>query len=111
MVEDYSFGRIVVHGKEYSADIIIYPDGAIQDSWWREDGHYLIDSDIAKLLAANPEIIIIGTGAYGVMKVDLSLFEKYPKIEFHALPTAEAVKLFNRLSGGNKVGACFHLTC
>jgi len=37
VIDGYSFGRIVVEGKEYTSDLIIYPDH-IQGDWWREEG-------------------------------------------------------------------------
>lgn len=33
IVDDYSFGRIKVGGKEYTSDVIIYPD-RVDSSWW-----------------------------------------------------------------------------
>jgi len=40
MIEHYSFGRIVIDGKEYTKDLIIYPD-KIRANWWRKEGHKL----------------------------------------------------------------------
>ena len=34
-IDEYSFGRISVSGKNYSADLIIFPDH-IQENWWRK---------------------------------------------------------------------------
>lgn len=46
MIESYTFGRMTVNGKHYSADLIIYPNGRLQDSWWRKEGHRLQLADI-----------------------------------------------------------------
>lgn len=113
MIEDYSFGRIVVDGREYSSDIIIFPEGRVKDSWWRKHGHRLSITDITELVDSKPEVIIAGIGASGLMKPEPGL-EKFlieQSIEFEAAPSKEAVGLYNKLYGRKKVGACFHLTC
>jgi hypothetical protein len=113
MIDDYSFGSITINGKNYSRDIIIYPDGRIQDSWWRKSGHSLCRDDIKELIESEPDIIIAGTGSPGLMKPD-SRLEEYlsnNNIEFKALPTKGAALLYNRLSKEKSAGACFHLTC
>ncbi|GBE12290.1 hypothetical protein BMS3Bbin14_00098 [bacterium BMS3Bbin14] len=114
MIEDYSFGRMVINGKTYSADLIIYPDGRIQESWWRLEGHRLQLADLEKLLRAEPEIIVAGTGASGMMKpaAGLTALLKEQGIELICQPTATACGTFNELLQHNKKGAgCFHLTC
>lgn len=113
MIESYSFGRMKIAGRLYTADLIIYPDGAIVDSWWRQSGHYLIMGDILSLVATAPECIVAGTGASGLMKPapELAGSLKTRGIEFIAMPTSEAAKLFNELHQSKKLGACFHLTC
>jgi hypothetical protein len=113
MIDSYSFGNIVIDGKKYTKDVIIYPDGRIQGSWWRKKGHKLCVEDIADLIDYAPELIIAGTGAYGIMKPEVGFAELlYDKgIEFQALPSGNAVKEYNRLCGEKKIGACFHLTC
>lgn len=113
MIESYSFGRIVIDGRVYNSDIIIYPDGRVQDSWWRKEGHTLSISDIGDLVNTKPDIIIAGTGANGLMRPEGKLESHLTRmgIAFQALPTAEAVKLFNEHCKTRKAGACFHLTC
>ena len=113
MIDDYSFGHISIDGTEYTSDIIIYPDGRIQDSWWRKSGHRLCVDDIVELINTNPQIIIAGTGSPGLMKPDKELEKELVDkgIEFKAVSSKEAVKVYNQLIGEKKVGACFHLTC
>jgi len=33
MIESYKFGEIIINGKKYSSDLIIFED-YIYDSWW-----------------------------------------------------------------------------
>ena len=39
-IDSYSFGRIVINGKTYTSDVIIFPD-KVDASWWRKEGHLL----------------------------------------------------------------------
>ena len=113
MIDDYSFGRIVIDGCEYQSDVMIYPDGPVQDSWWRSRGHSLTFDDIRVLIDAGPELIVAGTGASGMMRPDKKLRGQLAKcqIEFEAAPSRNAMDLYNRLKSHKKIAACFHLTC
>ena len=96
------------------SDLIIHPDGRIQDHWRREHGHNLLSNDISKLLDAIPEKLVIGTGASGMMMVSESLMElcKNRGIDVEICCTAKAVTRFNEAAEAGKiVAACFHLTC
>jgi len=117
MIERYRFGSIVINEREYNSDIILYPDGRIEASWWRKSGHKLIAEDIIALIESRPKVIIAGTGAYGIMEPDkgLAVLLAQRGIDFKALPTPQAVELYNDLykntENKGKIGACFHLTC
>jgi hypothetical protein len=111
-IDSYEFGRIVVDGRAYSQDLILSPDG-IQDSWWRLEGHLLQIPDVATVLAAGPEVLIVGKGQPGRMQVDPGLvhYLKQNRIELIEVPTAQACTTFNALAGKRKVAAALHLTC
>ncbi len=47
MINSYRFGKIVVNGRNYSSDVIVFPD-RIQGSWWRHKGHELSLKDITR---------------------------------------------------------------
>ena len=113
IIESYRFGRMVIDGTSYTKDVIIYPDDRILSPWWRNQGHVLEVNDLKKLIAAEPEIIICGTGAMGVMRPTDALKEylEARNIEFIAQKSSKAVETYNQLSGNKKVGGCFHLTC
>lgn len=113
MISSYSFGKIVVNGKRYTSDIIIYPNGHIQDSWWRQSGHLLIQEDIKDLLLSQPDLLVVGTGASGFMRISKELEAQLEDllIDIIALASAEAAEEFNKHCRQKKVGACFHLTC
>lgn len=111
-IQTYTFGEMVINGKIYSSDLIIFPD-RVFPGWWRLEGHFLHMEDLAEVLRENPEIIILGTGYSGFMKVSRELREKLAQkdIEVFVEKTGKAVKLFNNLSNHKKVIAAFHLTC
>lgn len=112
-IEYYSFGRIRVNGKEYTSDLIIYPD-RIHAPWWRKEGHLLDPGDLPEVLAAPPAVLVIGTGYSGCMVVPPATLEtlRAAGIEVRAAPTGEAVEQFNSLQDEKKqVVAALHLTC
>jgi hypothetical protein len=111
-IDSYVFGRMIVDNKTYTADLIIYPD-RIDSAWWRKEGHYLQKEDLAGILAAKPDMLIVGTGDMGVMQVPdstLSFLQRHG-IEVHVARTGTAVELFNKQPGDRKVIGAFHLTC
>jgi len=111
-IDHYSFGRIIIDGKTYASDVIIYPD-RVDASWWRKEGHYLQKSDLAGIIAVNPDLLIVGTGAHGVMSVPESTiaFLESHNISVLREKTDTAVDLFNNQPQGKKVVAARHLTC
>lgn len=113
MIEKSEFGSIQVDGETYTTDIIIYPDGRVSDNWWRNHGHRLSLADIEDLMAAEPELIVIGTGVYGRMQPEDGL-EKALRargIELVMDATGKAVTRFNQLQSTRRIGGGFHLTC
>jgi hypothetical protein len=114
MIERCSFGAMIIDQRTYDADLMIYPDERVVDHWHREAGHRLIYADIADLASSKPDIIVAGTGIYGLMRPAPDLAAKLADqdIELVTARTKSAAKTFNRLKGTNKrVAACFHLTC
>ncbi|RLG50612.1 MAG: hypothetical protein DRN96_07280 [Thermoproteota archaeon] len=113
MIDSYSFGKVVVAGRTYTSDVIVYPD-RVREGWWRREGHSLCLEDLKEVLEWRPDVLVVGTGAYGAMKVPESVVEAIESlgIRFVAKPTREAVEEFNRLlKSGVKAAAALHLTC
>ncbi len=96
-ITGYSFGKMLVGEREFMSDLILHPDGRIQDNWWRSQGHNLIPEDITTVLDVPPEKLVIGTGANGMMKVPERVVELCNSrgIEVEICPTAKAVTRFN----------------
>jgi hypothetical protein len=113
IIGKYSFGSITIDSKEYTKDVIIFPD-RVFCPWWREKGHSLSLKDLKEVINSNPTILIIGTGAYGAMDVPEETLEKLKEynIETILAKTDEAVRLYNENQKKNKNAiACLHLTC
>jgi len=68
MIESYDFGRIVINGRTYTTDVIVLPD-RVFSSWWRRAGHKLVPADLDEVVAARPDVLVVGTGYSGLMRV------------------------------------------
>lgn len=111
LIDSYSFGRITVGGREYSSDVIVFPD-RVEPSWRRNRGHSLAREDLSLLLEFKPRVLIVGTGAYGAMKVpgETLGYLQGLGIEVVTEKTAAAVELYNAKADAGTVAA-LHLTC
>jgi len=112
MINSYDFGRIVVDGKAYTNDVIIFPD-KVKDNWWRKEGHALHIEDIDSVVEEKPEVLIVGTGKYGILKVlpETREYIKSKGIELIVEPTDKACEIYNEISKNKKAVAALHLTC
>ena len=111
-IDSYQFGQIVINGKTYTSDVIIFPD-RVKSNWWKKSGHQLSLEDIAEVITEKPEVLIVGTGAYGMMEVLAGAEQalKAQGIELIAETTDKAYHTYNELCRSQKVAAALHLTC
>ncbi len=113
-IQDYGFGRMVIDGESYRSDVIVYPE-RVDASWWRKEGHLLVPEDLPFLPEDPPEILVVGQGKFGFMKISPELQELLNRlgVELRADKTARAVEIYNTLweQAGRKVIGAFHLTC
>jgi hypothetical protein len=121
-IKSYRFGCIVIDGETHTKDVIILPDRVI-GNWWRQEGHSLHPGDLADIVdlcgsavavsAIRPQVLIIGQGAYGRMRVTSEAQEALQAagIELIIQPTKEACQTYNRLRERRMVAAALHLTC
>lgn len=113
MMSDYHFGSVVIDGKVFRNDIVVYYDGKVEN-WERKEHHLFRLEDIKQGLEINPEVVVFGTGDYGMAKVDSKAKEFIEKagIEMVVQKTGLAIESFNRFAKeGKKVIGFFHLTC
>jgi hypothetical protein len=110
-IESYTFGRIVVDGREETADVIVLP-GRVVRNWRRRDGHSLVLADLDAVLDELPGRLVLGTGANGRLRPDPVTLEllRQRGVDVEALPTNEAVRRFQELDPA-ATAAALHLTC
>jgi hypothetical protein len=114
MIEHYDFGEITINGKRYFHDLIVFHTGKIKDNWWRVEGHRLSIEDIKDILKDKPEILVIGSGYDGLMRVDNNVIKtlKDAGIDVIVKKSVEACKVYNELkTKSKKVALAIHLTC
>jgi hypothetical protein len=111
-IDSYRFGQIVIAGKVHHNDVIILPNRVI-GGWWRKEGHALHPGDLDAVFEAAPEVLVVGQGASGLMRVTEETKQalKDASIELVALPTGKAVEAYNDLRDERAVAAALHLTC
>lgn len=111
-IDGYEFGQVVIDGHTYRQDLLIWP-GQIKSNWWRRESHLLQLDDVAEALAANPQVLVVGSGQPGRMQVDpdLAAYLKDRGIDLIFKPTREACQVINDLSRKRRLAAALHLTC
>jgi hypothetical protein len=111
-IQSYRFGRVVIDGKAHTKDVIILPDRVIT-GWWRRHGHSLLPEDLAAVLAAGPDLLVVGQGAYRRMSVTDQVRQALEQagIDLIAQSTKQACETYNHLREEMMVAAALHLTC
>lgn len=119
-IQEYRFGFIRIDNKVYQYDVEVRWSGEVL-KWRRKESHIIDLEDIERAVRENPEVIIIGTGAFGTAKIteriEKALKEK--QIELIVDKTEEAIKTFNVIEEESeeeegeqkRIIGLFHLTC
>lgn len=112
MIESYNFGIIVIDGQKYTSDLIIFPD-RVESSWWRNTGHRLCLQDLESAIKEEPEVLVVGTGFTGLMKVEEEVkdYAQEKGITLVIEKTKKATQSYNELAPTKKTIGAFHLTC
>src|SRR4030042_4866223 len=110
-IDSYEFAHMVIDGQAFRTDLLIWP-GRIKSDWWRQEGHLLQLADVTEALAATPQVLVVGTGSPGNMRVDpvLASYLKGQGIDLLVSPTREAARVINDLAGRRRLAAALHLT-
>jgi hypothetical protein len=113
-IDKYSFGNIRIDGRDYTQDVILL-GGEVKGPWWRDaGGHVYALQDFGDVVAAAPEVVVLGTGYFGRVKVLDETLEALAEAgsEIVVEKTGGAVEYFNRFADdGRDVAAALHLTC
>ncbi len=111
-IDSYQFGLIVVSGKKYTSDVIIFPD-RVRDNWGRKTGHQLCLRDIAEVITGSPEVLVVGTGASGLVRVlpEVERGVETQGIKLIVEATDKACHTYNHICHSQRAIAALHLTC
>ncbi len=112
MIDRFEFGAIVIDGQTYNSDVTIFPDGAVEQ-WQHKDEHVLRPKDVDKIISAEPEVVIIGLGSVGNLKVRPKAQKRLQEagIEVMAYKTNKACETYREFRNQRKVAAVLHITC
>ncbi len=112
IIKKYQFGKIMIDDSIYQTDLIVFSDH-IQENWWRENGHFLKITDLKSVIDYKPEVLIIGTGMYGLMRVDDFVIKKLKEQGIKKIlveKTNHACEKYNK-EVSRKKAAALHITC
>ncbi len=108
-INSTDFGEIVINGKKYNDVLII--DNQVFDRT-TDDTHTISNNESEKLIENNPDVVIIGTGVFGGLKVEERIKEKIGKNdELIIMKTKNAAEKYNELSKNKRVNILLHSTC
>jgi len=112
MIDSYKFGEFIVDGKRFKSNIELAGQAVKEHRYLPE--HELSLDDFTNLINYRPSVLLIGTGAYGVIKPPKQIIEFIEKqgIKVIVEKTGNACKTYNSLlKEGKKVAALLHNTC
>lgn len=110
-IDGASFGSITVDGKRYPHDVWILADGSIRR---RDRNHEFTLNEFDFLLKGKPELVIVGTGQSGCVRVDKEAAELAVKQGVRIVDdiTPDSLKRYNEAAdAGRRVAGAFHVTC
>ncbi|AEH23734.1 Mth938-like domain-containing protein [Pyrococcus yayanosii] len=111
------FGRITIDGRTFEHDIVVYPSGRIdrrrKEISKRKHGtsHRLDPEELKEYLKEDFDVLLVGTGIYGMLSLLPEAKELVKNREVIEKPTPEALELFEELRKEKRVLAIFHVTC
>jgi polyphosphate kinase 2 (PPK2 family) len=110
MIQAFEYGRITIADEDYNEDILVFPNGDIEISK-REDEHEVKLEDIKALIKSKPEILILGLGTIGMVKVKPEVKKKVSSqgIELHAYKSEKAIETYRDNRTQKSTAALFHL--
>lgn len=115
-VDKLTFGSIVIEGKKYRRDVLIFADGVVKK---RKGGflmfgsHKIRKEEIQKLTQGQPEAIIVGTGTNGAAHIapEIENWAKGNNLNLLVQASYDAVATINELTEQKKkVAALIHIT-
>jgi hypothetical protein len=112
MIDSYTFGHFIIGAKKFDSNVKIIQDKAVKYRYF--ENHIIELNDFTDFIEKKPEYIIIGTGAYGVLRVpdEIKEYIESAGIKLIIEKTGDACDTYNNLIKKNKkVCALLHDTC
>lgn len=112
IINKYKFGEIIVDECKYNSDIIIFPN-FVKDNWRRKNSHQLSIKDLFIIINYKPDLLIIGTGMFGLMRVNnevIQILKEKGIKKIFIKKTKQACMLYNMEKAYKKIAA-LHITC
>jgi hypothetical protein len=112
-----SWGRLEIEGQDDSfKDAKLFPGGAREWDWNETGTNHepgIQPTDVEELLERGATSVVLSKGFYGRLRVRPETLRKLENrnVTVHVEQTEEAVRLYNVLSKGERVGALIHSTC
>ena len=116
-VDSFWFGSIVINGRKYGRDVLLFPDGKVRErkgGFWKFGSHAIKRADIEELARVKPEVLVVGTGTNGRARLtsEAEACVREANINLTSAPSSEAIQQLNQLiDKGKQVAALIHITC
>jgi len=112
MINEFKYGFFKVDKKDHYGDIKLIDGGVKQ--WSTREGFKISVEDIKDILKTKPEMVLIGTGASGLLKISegVEMEIRGRKVRLQKGKTMDMCELYNKLEKeGKKVNALLCATC
>ncbi|MBU5557583.1 MAG: MTH938/NDUFAF3 family protein [Candidatus Aenigmatarchaeota archaeon] len=109
-IDNSYFGAIIIDGRKFESDVILDWTGDIKP---KPGSHSFTKADLNDLMMRDPEVIIVGTGTAGNVKIepDAEVAARMHGVELIAKLTPQAIIEFNKHVRRRKAVAVIHVTC
>ena len=98
-IQEYKFGGLIIDGHTYTSDVIVHPQG-VEPHWWRAHAYILGREDLKTIWEQDPEILVVGSGASGMMVVAEETLGELRRRNIQAVVerTERACQIYNPIS-------------
>jgi len=116
-IDELTFGSIVIEGRKYRRDVLIFVDGTVKN---RRGGflifgsHEIKERELQELSHGQPEVIVVGTGTDGAAHIaaEAKSWAKANKVNLLVQASYDAIGKLNELAEQKKkVAGLIHITC
>lgn len=116
-IDELTFDSIVIEGKQYGRDVLIFLDGTVKKrsgDFLMFGSHEIRERELKELSHGQPEAIIVGTGTDGAAHIaaEAESWAKANNVSLLVQPSYDAIVKLNELTEQKKkVAGLIHITC